>query len=269
MVSGSFVPRAARPVALAVMAAALTVGLSAPLTPNNSAGASGDKYEVSNWTDPQGKVHRIRWNPCQAAVTFAVNPRLAGKTSAARQSAVHDAREAFRRVGKRTGINFRFAGRTGEIPRNTSKQSWSDRQRAAEIVVAWVDQSRPKTRTDLMSNSGSGYGSGVGGWMMTGWTDADGHWHAAIGRGFVVINSGQNSLYKPGYGAGMTRGALLLHEVGHAMGLGHAGTTHEIMYPTMLDRTFSMYKDGDRTGLRKVGRSLGCIQGANEAWAQI
>jgi hypothetical protein len=269
MVSGSFVPGAVRPLALAVMAAALTIGLSAPLTPNNSAGASGDGYDVSNWTDPQGKVHRIRWNPCQAAVTYAVNPRLAGKTPAARESAVSDLREAVRRVGNRTGINFRFVGRTTEIPKDTSHQSWSDRQRAAEIVVAWVNQSRPKTRTNLMSNSGGGYGSGVGGWMMRGWTDSDGHWHAAIGRGFVVINSAQNSLYKPGYGSGMTRGALLLHELGHAMGLGHVGTTREIMYPTMLDRSFSMYKSGDRTGLKKVGRPLGCIEGATQAWPQI
>jgi hypothetical protein len=268
MVSVSFVPRAVRPLTLAVLAAALTLGLSAPLTPNNSAGASGDGYDVSNWTDPQGKVHRIRWNPCQTAVTFAVNPRLAGKTAAARTAAVGDARKAFHRVGKRTGITFRFEGRTTEIPKD-GKQSWSDRQRAAEIVVAWVDQSRSKTRTNLISNTGSGYASGVGGWMMKGWTDGDGHWHAAIGRGFVVINSGQNGLYKPGYGAGMTRGALLLHEIGHAMGLGHVGTTREIMYPTMLDRSFSRYKSGDRTGLRKVGRSLGCVEGANDAWSQI
>ena len=273
MVSGTFVPRGARPfgqaAVLAVLAGALTIGLSAPLTPNNAADAASDQYDVSNWTDPKGKQHRIRWNPCQQAVTYAVNPRLASKTSAGRAAAVADAREAFRRVGNRTGINFTFAGRTTEIPRNTSKQSWSSRQRAAEIVVAWVDQSRSKTRSNLMTNSGSGYGSGVGGWMMRAWTNSDGDWRAAIGRGFVVINSGHNNIYKSGYGSGLTRGALLLHEIGHAMGLGHVGATRELMYPTMLDREFSKYKDGDRTGLRRVGRPLGCVAGANDAWPQI
>ena len=269
MVTGAVVPRMARPVVLALFAVALTVGASVPLSPNNAADASGDGYDVSNWTDPQGKQHRIRWNPCQPAVAFAVNPRLAGKTPSARSSAVADVREGFRRVGKRTGIDFRFEGRTTEIPRNTKNATWSDRQKAAEIVVSWVDQSRSQTRTDLMSNSGGGYGSGVGGWMMHAWTDSGGHWHAAIGRGFVVINSGHNSIYKAGYGAGLTRGALLLHEIGHAIGLGHVGTTRELMYPTMLDRSYSMYKDGDRSGLHKVGRSLGCIQGATDSWPQI
>ena len=272
MVTGFAVPRltrAARPLVLAVMALGLTLGASVPLSPNNSADAAGDRFDVNNWTDPNGKQHRIRWNPCQPSVTFAVNPRLAGKTTAARNAAVADVREAFRRVSNRSGIDFRYAGRTTEIPRNTSGGSWSDRQRAAEIVVSWVDQSRAKTRTDLMSNSGSGYGSGVGGWMMRAWTDSAGKWHAAIGRGFVVLNSGHNSIYKDGYGSGTTRGALLLHEIGHATGLGHVGTTRELMYPTMINREYTMYKDGDRAGLKKVGRPLGCISGANDAWPQI
>ena len=50
-----------------------------------------------------------------------------------------------------------------------------------------------------------------------------------------MINSDHNSIYKAGFGRAMTRGALLLHEIGHAVGLGHVGTTSEIMYPTMLE----------------------------------
>ena len=67
----------------------------------------------------------------------------------------------------------------------------------------------------------------------------------------------------------MSRCALLLHEIGQAVCLGHVGTTSEIMYPTMLERGSSNYKSGDRTGLAKVGRSLGCIKGASEFWPQI
>jgi hypothetical protein len=269
MVSGSLVPCTLRTLLLTVLVGGLGIGLSTPLLPSNLAGASGDRYNVSNWKDPQGKDHRVRWNPCQPAITYAVNPRLSGKTKAARNSALEDVRRAFRRVGNRTGITFRFEGKTDEIPKNTSDESWADRQKAAEIVVAWVNQSRSTARTNLMTNSGGGYPSGVGGWMMRAWTVSGGDWEAAIGRGFVAINSAHNDLYKPGYGAGMTRGALLLHEIGHAMGLEHVGTTHEIMYPTMLNRSHSNYKDGDRTGLKKVGRPLGCIAGATDAWPQI
>jgi hypothetical protein len=41
------------------------------------------------------------------------------------------------------------------------------------------------------------------------------------------------------------------------------------MYPTMLDRERSKYKDGDRQGLARVGSSLGCVPGASDAWPQI
>ena len=176
---------------------------------------------------------------------------------------------AFRRVSNRTGIPFSYAGRTSEIPNNGANDSWSSRQKAAEIVVAWVNQSRPKYRSNLLTNGGSGYGSGVGGWMMRAWTDSNGKWQAAIGRGFVVMNAGHNDIYRAGFGKGTTRGALLLHEIGHAVGLGHVGTTREIMYPTMLSRELSRYKEGDRTGLKRVGRPLGCIAGASDAWPQI
>ena len=46
-----------------------------------------------------------------------------------------------------------------------------------------------------------------------------GRWHGAVGRGFVVINASHNRRYESGFGSGVTRGALLLHELGHALGL--------------------------------------------------
>lgn len=257
-----------RPIGLVALAMAAVVGLAVPLTPTQDADAAGDRYQVSNWTAPDGTKHRIRWNPCQT-ITYAVNPRLAGRSAKARAAAVTDVRDAFGRMSQRTGIEVAYVGRTDEVPRNGANQSWSARQKAAEIVVAWVDQDRAATRSNLIGGSGGDHPSGVGGWMMRAWSDSSGTWSTAIGRGFVVINADHNRLYKAGFGSGMTRGALLLHEIGHAMGLGHVGTTRELMYPTMLKRQSSNYKEGDRTGLKKVGRSLGCISGANDAWPQI
>ena len=33
--------------------------------------------------------------------------------------------------------------------------------------------------------------------MMRAWTDSEGHWQAAIGRGYVVINAAHNITYGP------------------------------------------------------------------------
>ena len=253
-------------VAAVLLAMLVAVGVPISLSGSN-AGAAGAAYNVHSWTDPKGNHHRVRWNPCQT-ITYAVNARLSGHSNRARSKAIADVKSAFSRAGKRTGLNFSYAGQTRELPKNGAN-SWATRQKAAEIVVAWVDQSRARFRSDLLSRQGNGYASGVGGWMLRGWQNSEGHWRAAVGRGFVVINSGDNRRYESGFGSGVTRGALLLHELGHALGLGHVGTTGELMYPTMLNRQHSNYKDGDSRGLVKVGRRQGCIAGANDIWPQI
>lgn len=248
----------------AVVAVGVAVGL--PSTLASTAGAAGEDYAVHGWTDPNGDRHRVRWDPC-TTITYAVNVRLAGDTDKARASALADVHEAMERAAARTGLTFRYSGRTTEVPRD-AEESWSERQQAAEIVIAWVDQDQARSRSNLLIRSGDGYVSGTGGWVWKAWTSG-GTWELAVGRGFVVINADHRRTYRPGFGSGVTRGALLLHEIGHALGLDHVGSTRELMYPKMLNRASSTYKSGDRTGLTKVGESLGCIPGAAQAWKQI
>jgi hypothetical protein len=253
----------------AVLVTALVASVSVlvvPATVGSQADAAGEQFRVHSWPDPNGNHHLIRWDPC-TTVTYAVNVRKAGKSRAARSSALADTREAMRRAAVRTGLTFKFVGRTSEIPRDAAK-SWADRQRAAEIVIAWVDQDRQATRSNLLIPSGDGYVSGTGGWVWKAWT-LKSKWQLAIGRGFVVINSDHNRRYSRGFGSGYTRGALLLHEIGHSLGLDHVGSTSELMYPQMLNRAKSDYKLGDRTGLRKLGESNGCIPGTARVWKQI
>jgi hypothetical protein len=57
----------------------------------------------------------------------------------------------------------------------------------------------------------------------------------------------------------MSRGNLILHELGHAAGLGHAGTRTSLMYPELSSTSPNGYSDADRSGLALVGRRSGCL----------
>ena len=53
---------------------------------------------------------------------------------------------------------------------------------------------------------------------------------------------------------------LYLHEIGHALGLAHVGTPDEVMYsPLSFSSPLTEYSQGDREGLRRLGRQAGCL----------
>ena len=51
---------------------------------------------------------------------------------------------------------------------------------------------------------------------------------------------------------------VALHELTHAMGLDHAGSSRQLMYPVM-QRTLTDLQTGDLAGLRRVGAAGGCV----------
>ena len=75
-------------------------------------------------------------------------------------------------------------------------------------------------------------------------------------RGAVVIDKALS--FRGGFGKGYTRGDILLHELGHTMGLSHVGASTQIMYGRMTRGTARLNK-GDLTGLEKRGARLGCV----------
>ena len=79
--------------------------------------------------------------------------------------------------------------------------------------------------------------------------------HLTVGH--VQINT--DYTYAPGWGPNGIE-ALLAHEIGHMLGLGHVGSRAEVMYPTLVGGPGG-YGPGDTNGLRYLYGS-GCAAGS-------
>ncbi|HUR17375.1 MAG TPA: matrixin family metalloprotease [Acidimicrobiales bacterium] len=170
-----------------------------------------------------------RWNPC-VAVHYSVN---ASKAPAGGEA---DLQEAIRRLGGATGINFVYDGPTAAVPNNGDS--------SAATVIAWAAPGESNMLTGSAAGIGGASGIQTGGYIR-------------LTKGFVVIDS--TRAVAPGFGGGVTQGALLMHELGHMVGLNHSADQAQIMYPTVTERTPSDWGAGDRNGLTQVGATKGCL----------
>jgi hypothetical protein len=175
--------------------------------------------------------HPAAWNPCHT-IGFQVN------TEHAPAQAVADVKETLRRISLAGGLRFRYDGTTHLVPDPNSGQR-------EDLVVAW----RPHNSEPIFQQGAVGFG-GYNKAIYRGGREV-------ILKGFAILDAG----YKvtPGFGAGVTEGQLLMHELGHAMGLNHVYGNYQIMRP-VLDNYLpaAMYGAGDIRGLKKLGKSQGC-----------
>jgi hypothetical protein len=70
--------------------------------------------------------------------------------------------------------------------------------------------------------------------------------------GAVALNSEQLDRYEPGFGEGMTHGSLILHELGHLVGLGHTDAADSLMNPKIRQNGPGSFTSLDRANLAKV-----------------
>lgn len=232
--------RATRAVAFLAVVALTVAALGGGLLAIQRLTAPDSDASQHGFLDRRMDGSPLRWNPCET-IRYVVNASVAPPGS------VEDVHEAVRRVSAATGIAFEYDGLTDEVPsrRRPIYQQEAYGDRWAPVLIAWVDPGD----TDISF-------------------DRDGHEAAAVASparspfgedvivsGFIAMN--RQDANPPGYAWPGAQGPVLLHELGHVMGLAHVTHVGEIMEPSGGGMTD--YGPGDREGLRRLGRDAGCL----------
>jgi hypothetical protein len=190
--------------------------------------------------DPGGCLP-VRWNPC-LPIHYAIN----GSQASAAQVAT--TRQAVAEVSQATGIAFVFDGSTTQDA--TNRPDFDPiiyGPRWAPVLIDWTHLGGTNSLTEV---AGGGVPNEVDGVYVS---------------GIVVLNLdahlANNAPLPTGFGAGVTWGRIVLHELGHVVGLGHVTDVDQIMHDPVTEQVSptSAYGIGDLAGLRLLGRSAGCL----------
>ncbi len=166
-----------------------------------------------------------RWNPC-APVRYVVN----GERALGGQRAVLDS--VIAEVETSTGLDLEFVGETsGGLDLRPVA--------GADAVIVFSDEA---TSPQFLAGDTIGFGGG---------SFRQSSLATWISQGFVIVENSVDD-------AAMMR-SLLLHELGHMVGLSHVDDRNQVMYPALFSTSPQHYADGDREGLWYLGAAQGCI----------
>ncbi len=171
----------------------------------------------------------LRWNPCQA-IRYVVN--LGGYDPSSRAMI----NEAVERLQAATGLPFVPEGDTTFMP--TVANPTPGAAVNGDLVIALSDS----VQSDLVPGT------------IVGRTDIS--FTSVIVKASVVVDMGDVGTRPEWSSTGA--GPVLLHELGHAVGLGHVVDATQLMNAIASPGGPTTYGAGDLTGLWQVGATQGC-----------
>ncbi len=197
----------------------------------------------------------FRWEPCRP-IHYEVNLTHAPVTALA------DVTEAVVRVSRGSGIRFVFDGPTDRTPEEQQASDYRDPQSldVRPVLIAWLPSASFGEYADPEQTLGIGYA-----------VPASGNEFWVYETGLVVINA--DAPLHPGFTDPYALGPVLMHELGHVLGLGHVADGGQIMWSAdepgselFPVANVTDWGEGDLAGLEKVGRPAGCIHTPGEEY---
>jgi len=150
-------------------------------------------------------------------------------------------KEGIRRLSEATGLTFAFDGMTDEVP---SLSAFEDPNKA--VWIGWAGENE----TDLWAREGDVVGLGGSSSVV------NRNGRRVYASGYVVLRP--DARLPPTFGQGETEGTVLLHELGHLVGLDHVPDQNEVMHGGVTHFSGESWGPGDTRGLWQVGAQQGC-----------
>ena len=179
------------------------------------------------------------WNACAGDVSWSIDTRSLTKAQATKQTAL--VKRSFSAWSKASGLSFSFVG---EVPVSYDESSYTvaqvdgGAQRARHIYISFVTD----RQSGIITKTTAGFGGPSA--VSTATKEID--------KGYAFFSADYVRGLK-GTSAAAKATNLYLHEIGHALGLGHATSTANIMYSTVSAKT--ALGAGDTTGVRSFTKT--------------